>query len=82
MGMYPLEKLASKNEKDIKHNACIEEYLAKRLIQIIHECRIHEHTTYNNNGHLEDNTDYYMSYPQPIFYDIAVYLDEYINKEA
>lgn len=83
MGMYPLEKLSFKKLDDIGEQRNMKEYLAKRLIRIIQECDIHKHNaTCKKNGCTDDDKDYQISYPQPIFDEIAVFLDHHIDKEA
>lgn len=57
--------------------------MEKSLISILCEYYIHKHkATCKKNGHAGNNKDCCMSYPQPIFDDIALYLDEHMDTEA
>lgn len=82
MDLYPLQKIPLEESKPID-KANTEQYLAKWLIQIIQECGINKHNvTLKNNDHVGDDNNYHMSYPQPIFQEIAIYLGKHLDKKT
>ena len=73
MPMYPLRPLQDWSGTD----ETLDDYLAKRLIRILRECGIHEHSyTCRKNGHAGDDDDCRMGMPQPTVEELFIYLDE------